>query len=491
MVALALGVTAVLPAPPAHAGRVAVIVVPPFAPADYASRGAVGLVVPGAGPTVSRAGALRALVTGNVRNSLLGERPSGPPLILLAKRPAATTIYVSLPPPGKHHNTTRYPIAIVGGGYRGLLTSSTTKLDGLASIADVAPTAVALEQGDEPVLGARPDSDAPAALEHLDTRLTKAHDHRDAATVVLAATALGFAALAVLFGSRLLARAAVLGAFAALMASLLLSSLDVYSTAALALITVGMTVVASLHRRLFVPALLAVLVTYLVVLAAWTSVNSLAMIGPHPDGGARFYGITNEVETLLLVPMLVSIALLGLSTLIPIGLLALAVVLPSATGADGGGAVVFVVALAALVFRLRPEFASARRVVFAAAAAAALVVAFVALDAAAGGHSHVARAFRGGPDTWASDFWRRLRLSYLVSVDSWHAGITVVVAAAVLVFFALRLPRFPIGEAILVALVVSILVNDTPNDILGFGAGAYLAVWAFERLRPAGAAALD
>src|SRR6185437_14289969 len=84
MVALALGVTAVLPASPAHAGRVAVIVVPPFAPADYASRGAVGLVVAGAGPTVSRAGALRALVTGNVRNSLLGERPSGPPLIRLA-----------------------------------------------------------------------------------------------------------------------------------------------------------------------------------------------------------------------------------------------------------------------------------------------------------------------------------------------------------------------------------------------------------------------
>jgi hypothetical protein len=283
----------------------------------------------------------------------------------------------------------------------------------------------------------------------------------------------------------------VLGALAALMASLLLSSVDVYSTAALALVTFGMTVVASLHPRLFVPALLAVFVAYLVVLAGWTSVNSLAMIGPHPDGGARFYGITNEVETLLLVPLLVSIAVLGLSSLIPIGLLALAVVLPSATGADGGGAVVFVAALAALVFRLRPELLSARRVVVAAAGAVALVVALVALDAAAGGHSHVTHAFRGGPGTLAADLWRRLRLSYLVSVDSWHAGITVLVAASVLVVAALRLPRFPIGEAVLFALAVSLLVNDTPNDVLGFGAGVYLAVWAFERLRPAGARALD
>src|SRR3954462_12946403 len=39
--------------------------------------------------------------------------------------------------------------------------------------------------------------------------------------------------------------------------------------------------------------------------------NALAVIGPHPDGGGRFYGVTNQVETLLLAPALVLGALAG------------------------------------------------------------------------------------------------------------------------------------------------------------------------------------
>ena len=50
------------PAAVAPAGSVAVIVVPRFAPAAYADRGAVGLFVPGAGSTVSRERALASLV---------------------------------------------------------------------------------------------------------------------------------------------------------------------------------------------------------------------------------------------------------------------------------------------------------------------------------------------------------------------------------------------------------------------------------------------
>ena len=65
--------------------------------------------------------------------------------------------------PGRHHNVTRYPVAIVGGGFRGILDSPSTRLPGLVSIADVAPTAVALEQGTKPVLGFRPGNAAVAA----------------------------------------------------------------------------------------------------------------------------------------------------------------------------------------------------------------------------------------------------------------------------------------------------------------------------------------
>ena len=85
------------------------------------------------------------------------------PLIEIAARARPLTIYVALPPPGRHHNVTRYPVAVVGGGYRGILDSPSTRLPGLVSIADIAPTAVALEQGTKPVLGFRPGNAACAA----------------------------------------------------------------------------------------------------------------------------------------------------------------------------------------------------------------------------------------------------------------------------------------------------------------------------------------
>ena len=137
---------------------VAVIVVPPFAPSTYAGRGAVGLLVPGAGSTVSRERAVASLVRGRVVSSLVDL--DGTPEIQLSKRPAPTTIYVSLPPAGSHHNVTRYPVAIVGPGYRGLLTSGSTRLDGLVSLADIAPTANAIAAGGKPPIR----SDAPSPI---------------------------------------------------------------------------------------------------------------------------------------------------------------------------------------------------------------------------------------------------------------------------------------------------------------------------------------
>ena len=148
-VVLGLLVVAAL-APVAHARRVAVVVVKPFASARYAHQGAIGLLVPGAGSTVTRAGALSSLVRGKVVSSLIGGKATGAATIGLAAHPAAVTIYVTLPPPGRSHNTRRYPVAIVGGGYHGVLVSGRTKIPGLISIADIAPTAVALEHGKRP-----------------------------------------------------------------------------------------------------------------------------------------------------------------------------------------------------------------------------------------------------------------------------------------------------------------------------------------------------
>ena len=86
----------------------------------------------------------RSCAAGSSRRSSIS---TATPTIQLADRPATTTIYVSLPPPGSHHNVTRYPVAIVGPGYRGLLTSGSTRIDGLVSLADIAPTAKAIAAG--------------------------------------------------------------------------------------------------------------------------------------------------------------------------------------------------------------------------------------------------------------------------------------------------------------------------------------------------------
>ena len=87
--------------------------------------------------------------------------------------------------PGSHHNVVRYPVAIVGPGYHGLLTSASTRIDGLVSLADIAPTAAAIAAGKAPPIRPAPDADAAATLARLDARLARAHDARTGATLVL------------------------------------------------------------------------------------------------------------------------------------------------------------------------------------------------------------------------------------------------------------------------------------------------------------------
>ncbi len=56
--------------------------------------------------------------------------PAGEPLLELGE-PGEPEILVSLPPPGRSENDVRYPIAVLG--WDGLLTSSSTRIDGLVS----------------------------------------------------------------------------------------------------------------------------------------------------------------------------------------------------------------------------------------------------------------------------------------------------------------------------------------------------------------------
>src|SRR5436190_18749292 len=114
-------------------------------------RAAVGLLVPAVGPTVNRREALAALVRGAVKNARMGGVPPGPPVISATAPSGFPTgdrhgpeIVVALPPKGDPVlNDRRYPIAVVGRGYHGVLVSRTTRIPGVVSIADIAPTATA------------------------------------------------------------------------------------------------------------------------------------------------------------------------------------------------------------------------------------------------------------------------------------------------------------------------------------------------------------
>ena len=474
-------------AAPAHAARVAVVVVPTFDPATYAGRGAIGLFVPGSGPTTSRRVALASLVRGKVEPSTLGGIPGGRPLISLSHRPSAVTVYVALPPPGKHANTNRYPIAIVGGGYHGILTSDSTRIRGLVSIADVAPTARSIARGDRPVIRSHADDRAASHLERLDRRLTRTHDARLWATLILVGSVLGGALLATGLRSTYLARAGLLAAPGVLAASLTLSGLGVSKpgtvVALLATLTVCGSLAVALAPRLLAYALAALVVTYLVVFTGWTEVNSLAAIGARPDGGGRFYGAGNLVETVLLTVSLEAAALLGRRAILPVFALVVVTVGWSRAGADGGGVVVLLAAFAVLAARMYDVKATPRRIVAAAVAVILATAALVGLDAATGGSSHVTHAFRTGPVSLAAELGHRIHISAASIASGWSEPIVFSVSIAALVVLGTRRPRFPAGDALLAGIAVSLLVNDSPGDVASAGALSYAVLWAYERVR--------
>jgi hypothetical protein len=462
---------------------VAVIVVPSFAPAVYADRGAVGLLVPGAGSTVTRAGALSSLVRGRVVSSLLGGKAIGDPLIRLSRRPAQITVYVSLPSPGRHRNVTRYPLAVVGGGYHGLLTSRSTRIAGLVSIADVAPTVVSLQKGRSPRIRSRSSHDAAAALARLDTRLRNAHDARTFGIVVLVAAVLTFAGLAQLLRSAVLSRAALLAIPAALTVSFALSAASVDGRLPVALLlaigTVGLALVGSRSAGWLLPLTTAFLVAAAVVLVLWPEVNALSVIGPHPDGGGRYFGVTNEVETLLLAPVLAAGALVATSRVPLVAALALLVVGWSRTGADGGGVLVVVAALTALWSFREGISWTFRRLAAASVATIGLALLVVGIDVVSGGSSHVTNALGKGPWSVASEIGHRLHISWAGATATTQATVSLALTLIALIGLALVRERSDVVDALLVALAVSLLVNDSPTDVIAYGAlvAAALRTW--------------
>ena len=176
------------------------------------------------------------------------------------------------------------------------------------------------------------------------------------------------------------------------------------------------------------------------------------------------------------------LALAGRVGLVPVALLAIAVVGWSAIGADGGGALVLAAGFLVLALRLRGVPLTRARLALVAAGAVAVGLALVALDALSGGSSHVTRAVAEGPDGLAAELGHRLRVSFEGATSSWHAVVLVAGGVALLAWLATRRPRWPVLDAVLVALAVSLVVNDTPTDVAAFGALSCGALYVSRRV---------
>jgi hypothetical protein len=461
-----------------------VVVVPDLTLADLPeleARGAIGLLVPGAGPETSEELARAGLERGEARNSLRGGMPAGSPL--LEARTGALgsvggpAVYVGLPQGGRQANDRRYPILVVGRGYEGLLTSESTRIPGLVSIVDVAPTAL----GGEGALGWQPEEDAAAELDALDARIDANNSTRLWAVLL---------ACALLVGLALAIPRAAVPAFAALLFANLLLGLAGVSAAWLVLLVLAVAVAAGgpLVASLRPPpaalggGLAAVLAAYLVALGVDGSSVALSPFGPTQN--ARFYGLSNLLETLLLMPALGAAALLGSrlgrTAFAGVAVLALVTVAGSSFGADGGGAVVLAAGFVALALLATPD--RRRAFVFAPLAAVAAVALVLVADLAAGASSHVTRAVEDGPGALAGDLRDRVLLSYERITSDWYVALAVTVLFAAFVLLVARtLSRRGLAEgaalplALAVAVATSLVVNDSPLDVLLVGAVGYLA----------------
>jgi len=423
----------------------AVRVVDPFPLDRYAGTGAVGLAVPGAGPTVTRESALNTLLTGKVVSSLLGGAPNGPSLIELDDGPPPDTLVV-LPPRGESENT-RYPIAVTPG-QRGVLTSSSTRIDGLVSLSDVAHGRLEVVAVQDPV----------ATLQRLEHRIERNDRIRLPLTLLLG----GLAYIAAVLAPGLAPRVVLLG----LAANLWLAGWWVVAIVALAAAVLPLGLACA-----------SVLLAYLLVLGLDPESVALSPFGPSQAG--RFYGVSNLLETMLLVPAILGPALLGRIGVAVAGL-SLVAVAGSRFGADGGGLLVLLAAYATLLVRTRGVRLDVRRVAALVVAGVAAAIVLVGLDAAIGGSSHVTHAVGDGPGAVLGDIADRLELSARRTFGAVGPAFAVLASLAVLCVVATRRPRRPLTDAVLVALLVSLVVNDTPGDVIGFGAVAAFVVRRFE-----------
>ena len=444
---------------------------------QLATEGAVGLLVPNAGPRTSQAAAFAGMVRGILYNTRL-PFPRDAVLIRVKQVNAipahGPAIVVGLPPATSAPNDRRYPIAVLGHGYHGLLTSSLTRVPGLVSMADVARTALQTPHA----LDWQQDGGPVATSYRLEHQVEIARGTTMPGSVLVLSILVLFA----LFYPR--------GAPTALGTAIAVNLVQGWfphgdvgpRITLLGLCTVaGGAVGPSLFRKrtMLGVGLAGLLLAYALSMIARPSALALAPIGPELT--SRFFGVSNLLETWLLYPALLGAALMtrrfGWVAFVATGMLALATIAENRLGADGGGAIVVGVAFALLAVWLAGV---PRRFALPALGVAALVVlALVNIDAAASGPDHLRGALNGGLSGVMNVAANRVPLAYARMLEQWWLMIPGV-AALVVGVAVTRVGRTRSDRAVAVALLgglaASLIVNDSPGPVAIAGLTAVLAI---------------
>jgi hypothetical protein len=465
-----------------------VVVVDTITPADLrglAARGAIGLLVPGAGATTSRSEAIAALAEGVNPNAYVRSTESRRALVPVVHAQSVPqrggVIVVALPSGRRQPNDRRYPIAVVGGGFHGLLVSATTRIPGLVSIADVAPTALERVRGS---LRSAPARDALGAIEQLDGRI-HANNRLKLPTLLIIAIAL-------LLVVALRPRMALPSILGALVASLLAGAAHVSSEPALVAIMVAGLIGGGLllerlctdDRRLLF-AIVGVLLLHVLLLVThpdWVAVTPLG-----PTQNSRFWGIGNQLETLLIAPVVAGAALsarrYGATGFGLFALLVLVLVTDNRLGSDGGGAIVFGIALAFV--GARTSRIGFRGFVTLLLLAATVVLSIVTLNLRMPGPDHLRSAFSHGVSGLVAVVADRVPLAYVPAVHQWPVLLPTTLLFLAAVAYAVRAADARSRDLVLAALLAvaaSLLVNDSATYEL---AGGVAVVAALGRLQPA------
>jgi len=261
---------------------------------------------------------------------------------------------------------------------------------------------------------------------------------------------------------------------AALVANLVLGAYPVGDTASRVALVGACTVAGALlgprRRTPLVLLMVGTLVAYgvMMIVQPW----SLALAPMGPELTSRFFGISNLLETLLLVPALVAASLVRRwPAFLAVGALSLAVIAENRLGSDGGGAIVVGVAFALLAVR---KAHLPRRYALPALGLAALVVLGLAnLDAASSSPDHLRGALQGGVRGIAHVAANRVPLAYDRMLQQWW--LVIPGFFAVVIGIAAARTR-PAAYALCGAIVASLLVNDSPGPVLIAGLTAVFAL---------------